>query len=285
MSDIINIALIEENFFKNYKSVNGFRDLKQENIEFIKKLSNNLQNDSFSNNKLLNYIKTMQFLTSAKARICSPEYKEKYKLYFNNYDEAVYFLIYTLDPECDIYNIFIHGNNEKRIEEKIREKFSFFNKYIIYFEKCFIAHFSKSLIQNVKQDFSSYFIFYCGIIKNFKGITQERFDEIKKISINWRKNQPEDNKIQTCFFNAFIQKDLLNLKTEKEILLFVILSLDPNLSLLQIFEDESNYKEIEKRAKQEIGFYVPAAIKLEDSIYNLFDTDFNIYYWSKQKKV
>ena len=278
IGDIPNLAIIESNFFRNHSQFRYFINLTKKDKSRLRKLSYSLKKEKFSSNKLNNYLATMQFLTGPRARIpLNVEYVKKYNLYFKNYDEAIYFLIYVLDPKLEIFDIY--SNSKSNYKDLIRRKKGFYNDYIIMYEKEYISKYSNKLISNISVSEIKIFTSLCKIIKSFTSITQERFDEIRNLSKIWSEQFNGESKINTCVFNAFNQNNLLNLNNEKEKLLFIILVLDPTFRLLQIFEDENNYNTIELRSKEELGFYIPELIKIEDLIYKTFNTDIKIDTW------
>ena len=231
--DIPNLAIIEGNFYRNNSLFRYFINLTEKDKKRIRKLSYKLKRDSFSNNKLNNYLVTMQFLTSPRARITmNEEYAEKYNLYFKNYDEAIYFLIYVLDPKLEIFKIY--SENRSNYREIIRRAKGFYNDYIVNYEKDYISKFSKKLVSNTNTNHLKTLATICSMTQSFL-ITQERFDEIKKIAENWSNNFNGNSKIDTCIFNAFNQKSLLGLKNEKESIVFIILHNRHSIFLTQIY--------------------------------------------------
>ena len=65
-------------------------------------------------------------------------------------------------------------------------------------------------------------------------------------------------------------------------LIFLILASDPNLDALKIYEEESRMPNVEKRIKEEFGYYNPELLTLEKKFHKRFCPDKELSFWTNK---
>ena len=73
------------------------------------------------------------------------------------------------------------------------------------------------------------------------------------------------------------------IKTWNERLAFLILSVDPNLDMLRIFEEDSLMTKVQERIKEEFGYYNQAMLRLERKNKERFYPELKLSPWSNLK--
>lgn len=86
--------------------------------------------------------------------------------------------------------------------------------------------------------------------------------------------------------NALVfQQDFFDISSTVEQIILFVLILDPNFHLITIFEEESRYEEIKKRALQELSFYHKDLITIEKMMIKKYFPSHKASIWSYQYKM
>lgn len=198
-------------------------------------------------------------------------------------DEEILFLINSVDPNCEMYETYLSFPNDLTDETKknvIINLFGFFSPYLLKYEYYYINNMDKRLLTNVNKDYSKNFVILAPIVRNFDEITDERFEQIKN-QVEIYKSIPNINiTYKTCIYNILYQANILELNSMHEKLIFFINAIDPELKLLQIYFEESNYNNIKKRSIDELGFFYKHLIKIELIYYKRFCPNQKISDWT-----
>ncbi len=281
----ISLSVLEESIYKNYKSITNFNKISKIRINFLLNLVNNYKINYLSEDAKTNYARIIYYLSRPKCRVVSKEYCDKYNLMFQNYEEIYFFLINTLDPNCEIYKYYLQNYN-KNIQQEIQKKYGFYNKQFMYLEKKYISSILNNFIFNIKKDYSDMLILLTSCSVDFNKIDNNRMRELNDLSTIYNNIQTDNNneeKINSCIFNVIAQKDFLELLNDGEILMFIIFCIDPEFKLAQIYENECNYKSMEKCCKKEVGTFNRKLIDIEKEIIEKYNFNINLNMWDEKK--
>lgn len=257
--------------FKRFENISSekFKELLIKAIAFNKKkIIYNYH--CASSQELYFYTELLQYLTK-------PNIFEE----FSSFDEKILFLIFCIDPECIIYRSYLKQEN-KNWTIKVREQIGICDKKLLVFEKEFVNKYF--LVTEVNIDHSRLLLLLSKNIQNFNDIDDISFNKIKEILICWQEIPNNQKDYKTSAYNVLYQSRLLNLNGIKEKIIFFIMSIDPNLRMLQIYNDECMIERIEKACIDEFGFYSQELIRLESLYHSKFCHDLEIDTWTKQKK-
>jgi len=283
MDEYINLYNLEEKIFRNSDSFQGFKNISESRYKYIEELANKFKGTVIGKTKLEKYVNLVQFLTCGKGRYSTNATVNN--LLFKSFDEVILFYILCCDENLVAYDNFLFTEEKKDAEIKTRKEIGICNDKLIRFERSLYLSQKQSLITDVKANFGTYLKILIQYKHNFKTITKERYNEIKDFSKIWLSNQNTKYIYNTLVFNIFFQKELLNLKDSSEILLFVILCLDPNYKLLTIYEEESRINPLVKRIKNEIGIFDTKLLLIEQECHDTFNPNYEYSEWVYQKKM
>ena len=293
---------IKKKLFKRNHMFTYFKYITDEDIKRIDtEIEKYKQRKEYSKNflkketNLENYVGVLLYLTNPNIH-----------LLLKTYDERILFLIKYIDPTLIINTAFLQTpitptediNKAENIEEKnylthkrqlelktleniIREKLDFYEPLLIRYELAYYNKFikNKELTKNIKVDLTKELI-YPNVITSFNEISDEDYQELNKKAQIWLSiNEEKDYK--TVIFNILKQNEILKLKNTEEKIAFFILTIDPELELLTIFEEESRTRNVIARSKEELGFYNEALIKIEKMYQARFMPDKKLSIWSK----
>lgn len=274
----ISITLSEKKLFSNNNIFTGFTCITEERkkqIETLIQKYKQLNCLGKINSYLLNpnghlYQKTLDYLVNTQCQLTT-------------LDEKLFFLINIIDPECHMYELYLNCPNQltkAKKENIIRNNMGFFSTYLLNYEHYYIVQFQHRLITNVNKDLFKKFIILLPLVKSFDDVTEERLEHIENQAILYKEIPNINLNYQTCIYNILYQNHVLDLHTIQEKLLFFIKVMDPKLTLLKIYSEESNYKNIEKRSVEELGFFHKWLIKDELLYYQKFCPQKKISEWS-----
>lgn len=283
MDEDLNLYNLEEKIFRDSDSFNGFKNISSDRCKYIEELANKFKSTVTGKTKLEKYVNLVQFLTSGKGRYSRNEAVTN--LLFKSFDEVILFYILCCDKDLVAYNNFLFTEDKTQAEIKTRKEIGLCNEKLIKFERALYLSKNKKLITNVKADFGAYLKVLIRYKHDFRSITKERYNEIKELSKEWISHQNTKYIYNTLVFNIFFQKELLNLKDSSEILLFLILCLDPNYKLLTIYEEESRINNLKKRIVNEFGIFDTKLFLIEQECHNTFTPNFEYSEWVYQKKM
>lgn len=277
-----NTILNEKKLFDEQKIFNDFKLITQERKEQINLLSEQYKQGLVlygKKNYLLNenyyiYANTLNYLVN-----------DKYQLMTK--DEKILFLINTIDPNCNIYETYLNFSDDLNNETKInvmKNIFGFFSPYLLKYEYYYINNVQKRLLINVNKDYLKNFMILAPMVKNFDEVSDKRFKQIQE-QVELYKEIPNINlNYQTCIYNILYQSNILELNSMQEKVAFFINAIDPELTLLKIYSEESNYSNIQKRSIEEFGFFYKYLIKIELLYYKRFCPNKKLSYWSLEQR-
>lgn len=211
------------------------------------------------------------------------------------YDERCVFLIQALDPELFFYKSYKAFEDEilaltepseyvahqewskekKRLTQKYKENISkelgIFDIHFLELEKFYFKRLveKKELVMNIKKNYLPDLIDILKDATNLSSITENRYNEIANQVRNYLSTF-RDLDINTISYNILYQGELLNLNTLEEKIIFLILAIDAKLLMLEIYENECKWDNIERLSKEELGFFDKSMIKLEKLYHKQF---------------
>lgn len=230
---------------------------------------------------------------------------------FKTYDEKVYFLITCLDPNLEFYKLYLSHDittsrqieNAKDKEEKERLKelrstqlskfrtaarvnIGYYDPVMLRYEMAFFEKYlsNKTLWRDIQADYSKNFLDNSSYIRTFDIVRDERYQEINQKVMEYLSVMGEDLTYKNLSFHLIAQNELLGVKTNREKAIFFILTLDPELDILSIFDEESKWENIIRRVKEKFGFYDERLIRLERLFASKFMQEKFNDPWTLQKK-
>lgn len=289
---------IKYRFFKSSSEYSKFNNISLERIEEIKKdiesfkkENINKKFDYLGNSRNGEYIEVLCYLSSFK---CSNY----------TYDEKIVFIILMFDPELKFYNIYSNFNivdletiksvetdmekkelNELRkkqifnLECEVRRAIGIWDVNLIAYERDYLARVlnNNCFVKNAPNDYSSsLFKKICELDDLIIG--KERFEYVNEKVKEYISSIDRVNYIDLAFHILF-QNDILKLRNNKEQLLFFVLAFDPELKVLNIYEDEPTVKKIKERLIMEFGFYNKELIKVERLYHSHYCPDYQYSEW------
>lgn len=291
-------------FVKCFYSKNSyFHDLSEITTEKIKEIQENATffTQEVKKRNKFNQLNNTQSILYQEAIF----YVTKDRL--KTFDEKIIFLILLLDPELTMLKIYQSINipskkaiekklisEEKyklieerknkilELEEKIRKQLGFCDINLINYENIYYKKFIKDskLLKNIEVNLVDELLNFSIFIESFNQITEEDFKRLNNQAQLWISTSIEPQNFKTAAYNILKQRNLLNIKNKEEMLLLFILIIDPELTMLTIYEEESKDEEIAKRAEEELGFYNKNLIYLEKLYKKKFCPNKKLSLWS-----
>lgn len=285
---------------KLYSRANDFKYFKQISLERSEKIKTDVKifrerikddiNASMIGNPI--YRKALLYLTNPRIALEYP-----------TFDERILFLIYSIDENLEIFSTFLNSDIPRRttpptsskqdeteeakrsqaitqLKENIYEKTGIGNLKLITYESALFRRFNKEFKTKIKADYLKTIIEYARLTPDFNTIDEQTYSRIMTMVSYYYLKTNNETSPNTVAFNIISHKNLLLLKNSIEQLIFFIAASDPELTLLKIFEEESNYQEIKKRAIEELGYYSEDILRLEKSYHKCFCPDKKISAWS-----
>lgn len=291
-------------FYEKGKESNRFMDLTEDDLkELAKKVEEKrkimVENVTYRTKctpKFDLYQSTLEYLTSANIHL-------KYK----TFDERVAFLILMVDPNLIAYREYLKLNAKSKediakVEDKderdallqernqaiinfqsnVREKLGFYDPKLIKYEEMYFNKFfsEKELITEVGNNNQEAVIFRAKVLRDFNGVSDERFEQLKDIAQGCLAIAPYDTKVAT--YSVINQKKLLKLSGIAEQLALFILLVDSELDMLKIYEEESIMSEVERRIVEQFGYYNPELLNLEKKFHKRFCPDKELSFWTNK---
>ena len=206
----ISVNALEESLYKNSKMIDNFKNISSTRMNYLLSLVNNFKNKNFSDDVKLNYYKTILELKKPRYRVVSLEYLEKYNLIFSSYEELFFFLINTLDPNCEIYNYYLQ-NYSNNIKDDLEKKYGFYNRDFLTLEKKYNLTFLNKYIYGIKKDYSQILSLLTARNLDFN-ISIERITELKLLAHQFNHIDSSNNQYQrvnSSIYNAINYKNKL----------------------------------------------------------------------------
>lgn len=246
--------------------------------------------------KLTKYMEILTYLTNPNIH-----------LEFKTFDERILFLIMCEDPNLITFKEFLKTNltstqdikkeqnpkareelEKKRAQEildlqtRVRNQIGFFDSKLLKFEKIYFQKFlsKQELISEVKQDNITILIALLPFINSFESISEEDFALLQKKAQLWLAETNAVNDLYTAAYSCEYQNETLGLKNLSEKLAFLILTGDPDLKCLQIYEEESRTDEVKRRCLEELNYYNENLIKLEKLYHDRFCPNKELSPWT-----
>lgn len=203
------------------------------------------------------------------------------------YDEKIYMLITIFDPNLFMYKLFMKTNfissldiqqaksMEEKIElkrqkqiildeykEQVRKQIGFYEPSLVKYEKDYYFRF---LNHEYALDNTLNF-FYDDPNIDFNSLSEEDKERINKIADTYvSKFGKNPEKLKKLLINDLYS---FNLKNNTEAAYMFIMSLDPNLNLLDIYIMESRWDHIKEECLREYGFFSAELINIENKYNN-----------------
>ena len=308
-SYFIPIEHYRNKIYSTEKTSKGFLDITEEQLDEIEKKVQKkrkimdeepLSYVARKADKLDRYQKTLQYLTTPLIHV---ELK--------TFDERIAYMIKMCDPELITYKEFLKSNiisiNEitmaedtderKRLirereqalsnyEDNVRRQIGFYDPKLLSYEEVFFKRYysEKELVTGVNVGNQDALIFRAKFLKNFDGVSDERYEELVSLARGLLSLVPERFNTSSATYSVLEQKKLLGLKTTAEQLALFILLVDNDLDMLRIYEEESMMPVVRKRIIEEFGYFNPELLSLERKYHERFCPDKKISVWTKTKK-
>lgn len=298
----MNLDTLKNQFHSRSVSFQDFKNITNEDVARIRELINaklpKIENTKTydRNQGLDNYINTLRYLTN-------PTISQELK----TFDERILFLILSCDPDLNHYYRFLESDitpasyiedeeNEKKKQElrnkrkqeinsystEVRTRTGFYDSKLLRYESLLHRKLLKQVgfYSDIKLPSLKVLLSRSEGIENINGISAISLERLQSIKERWLKEAKDPSDLNSLAYNLLKSFKELHIYTVEEQVLTFILIADPELDLLRIFEEESNYKEMEKRAKQELGFYNKGLIKVEQLYHDKFEPDKKLSAWT-----
>lgn len=277
---------------KFYQYINFFKDFDGITPEMIENIKEDAK--SFKEKYLDEYLNKGDILTA---------YKKAMSILVNNhrlsFDEKTLYIIFIFDPNLITFKDFIASDiiTKKEIKQEtnelvkeamileresqtdtymmnVRKQIGFFENDLLKLEKTYFKKFLKDneLIKSVGKDCSSTLVELTTIMNSFKNIDEKKYQELKNKAEEYLRLFPTPD-FNTVIYHILNQNNILNLKSIKEQLIFLIMVMDPELKALEIYEEECIWSSIKERCEEEINFYHKDVFKLEKLYAEAFEPD------------
>lgn len=274
-------SFIDE-FYSNEGKFNNFKDIKEKEIAFLKEQVVEIRD--YLEKRCRVYARRYGFYIDAMKYLLELERQE-----LINTDQRMILFILLMDPELEIYNVYMKNPryNKKEIDEetdKTNQNYMYQNNYrstrnIEYILKFYLGCVDERLIEyeiayknnvlckgiinkDVHVDQTKKLLRMSDNIVSLEEIDNDRF--LKLMMIANRLKEEIVPLSLTILSNAIInQRDILGINSELEQVILFLLVSDPDYHLIDIYEEESRYQNIERRAKNELGYYNKSLIKIE----------------------
>lgn len=297
-----NLETLKNQFHSKSVSFNNFKNMTQNDIDRIKKLVERKKGFTnkpsiYGNLGLMNYTNTLQYLIN-------PTISQELK----TFDEKIMYLILAVDPELQTIKTFIETEiipisdineetDEKRKEElkklrkeqqsayisDVRKKIGFYDQELIKYESILHRGLLKEegFISGVKAPSIGTIIRNATLVKNLNIVSENTLQRLKSICERWYVEAKDPSDLNSLAYNLLNNYKALHIYTvEEQVLLFILIG-DPNLDLLKIFEEESNYNKMKERALKELGFYGKGLISVEQYYHDRFEPETKLSAWTK----
>lgn len=281
-----------ENTFNNFKNITDedFERIKKDVADFLEVQAN--QKNQFKRTRIYQYAAVIFCLTTTRAATLP-----------KSFDEKMIFLILAVDPNLEmlkqynrmgitpnraINNAFDdeerlelsakRSNELKSYETRIRNILGFYDPKMLKYEKEFNKRFveAHTLATEVSRDYFINFIDIAKDIEDFDNITSFDLSLLRLRVELWREELGEEADYRLAVYHLLFQNEILKLRNLQEKAIFLLLIMDSDLDLLRIYEEESKWPNIQKRAKEEVGIFNHELLKLEKKYQKKFypDIDF-----------
>jgi len=301
--DAKSLETLRRQFHSRSVTFNNFQGITNEDVETLKQIIASkkkyleAKQSLFINPGLNNYINTLRYLTN-------PTISQE----LSTFDEKVLYLILSCDPELITMKTFISSDilpasriNEEEDDKKrkgleqrryqeleqyataVRQELGFYDGSLLKYESILSRRLLKKqgLITDVKIPSLDKLLKRAELIKTLDIITDNSLIRLRSICEMWLNEAKDPTDLNSLAYNLLNRfKDLHIYNIEEQLIIFILIA-DPNLDLLKIYEEESNFNQMKVRAKNELGFYNKDLIKVERLYHDKFEPEKEISAWAK----
>lgn len=290
----MEIQTLQGKFYQYEVSFNGFADIDEDYINYLKEQYNTERQNTGS--RLALYIDTLKHLNGLRVRQTT----------YKTFDERIFTLILMIDPNFVMYHTYNNAaiptqaqiNNasleqkQELLEQKrnetnklirtIREKIGVYDSKMLKYEAILYKKFLKPerIISEAGKDFTQDIMRAAKVVRSFDNISFERYKEINDLVTYWGSETNALGNAKLASYTLTQQNNILKLKTVKEQILFFIMAVDPELKMLTIYEEESRMPEVKRRILEEFGFDNEDMLRLERLYHDRFCPEKKISTWS-----
>ena len=301
MSYTINVDTLKRQFHSRSVTFNKFINITEEDIARIKKMISSRAQSKVNNGinlypGLNNYINTLRYLTN-------PTILKD----LSTFDEKILYLILSCDPDFETMKTFISSEitpssyiddeedetkkrnlKEKRKQElqaysdQVRNKIGFYDGNLLKYESILSRGLFKKqgFLSDIKIPSLKTIFEHAGIIKNLNIINEVNLTRLQAIRDKWLEEAKDPSDLNSLAYNLLNRyKDLGIYTVEEQIIVFMLIA-DPELNLLKIYEEESNFNRMQTRAKEELGFFSKGLINVEQLYHDKFEPDKKLSAWT-----
>lgn len=262
-----DVTTLQVKLYQHSNEFNNFENIDQRDIEiirfFVEYFKEICVSDLVSRNRLFPkldyYCQVLKFIFSAFNKNVA-----------DSYDTQILFLIFAFDPELSMYRNFLKHmpTLDKPLQYFIKDNNGIYDAKLIEYEKIFFETFiaDKKLmtdIGDIGRKQAKILLKNIPLVKDFLSVSDEDFKRLQQSAEMWFLETDGYQNYKTAAFNITKQSELLSIKNVYEKLVFFVLTVDPEMHMLKIFEEESKIEDIKARAIEEFGFYNENFIKLE----------------------
>ncbi len=215
-------------------------------------------------------------------------HKDNYTKSKDFFDKLCLYIILIFDRDALLYNIYLElitsqigvleKDNQKpvvllqkELTQKQREAlksssiklFGFYEDVLVEIEKAYFNKFLLSDSLNVSFEQDYFFRILSMKESEFKGISEERINELKEIVSKWFLAYKVKNYHFLLAYQLEEEQEFFNYPTWEEKAIIIILSIDPNLSLLKHYMTNCNLRKTAEYSLDLFGFYYNELIQLE----------------------
>ncbi len=278
-----------QDFYNNGDNFKGFREIKDEESKALKKQAKEIK--TYLETKHLPYMRMYGVYMDTIKYLLTLEEGGKIST-----DQKMFLFILLMDPRLEIYEVYLkkpifsnveiakhldkfeqnhmyqrNYRSQRNIEKVLMNVLGCFDEELIKYE---IAYKNNVIWRNkinmeVKVDYAKDILKLSEGLANLDEISEERYPQLVGIA---QKIKEEIRPLSTPVITHAIlyQSNLLGIETRLEQVLLYLLIFDPNFHLIDIFEEESRYQQIEQRALNELGFYEKNLINIEKMMIEKF---------------
>lgn len=291
----MEITVLQGKLYQREPSFMGFDGLSEETIESLRESYNEAEESKTESDGLRNYIETLRYLTSPNVRLKLP-----------TFDDRIIFLIQSVDPNMLMYKMYASAqltttaqineadeqekkvllaqrkNEVAEIVRKIRHALGFYDNRLLKYESILYNKYLKTtdFIKEASRDYTPNIIRAAKTVRSFQNVTDERYKELADLVTLWETQTNGKGNAKLAAYTILEQNNILGLASTKEQLLFFILAVDPDLSMLTIHEEESRKDRMEERLKEEFGVASDDLLRVERLYHQRFCPDKKISVWS-----
>lgn len=272
---------------KFYSGVKDFKSFSEVG-EDIAERSQNILNKKFPEDKypkcsLKKYLAILDYLLDSESEELP------------SFDEKIMFLIHAIDPDLTIYfyslrNGYSENDNTEGNNKKADDLISFIEKVVgsldvqlLKYEEIYFRKYLKcsDIISYVNRDYSSKFFKSFKNIESFDDVSDTTFQVLSIKSAEFAKKCKDPQNINTVCFNMSNPNSFPETRYPTHKIIFFILTIDPELNALKIYEEESNVSNIKARMIEELGFYHEDLIRIEKMYRKKFMPEYYASEWAK----